>query len=311
MTSFAIKRVMKDILKYEKNKEMFNKEGIYINFNTDHDNILGTENKPHYAILIGPRGGPLQGGFFPFKFWFKPNYPETPPKVEFYSLSSQCRIHPNLYANGKVCLSLLGTWNGPSWTMVMNITSVFTSILGLVLGLNHPIQGEPSYEFEKGELSRQYNNVVCHETSRLYICKMIIETPEPFIGFLPDIIEYFKENYNDYIKFINEYRINIKNNTISYPIYYKGLIVKNVYNEILENLELKAIEYNFSNININKNENTIKMKTILKRKAPNVAASKLGIGTILKSENDGKNWIVKEYRRNNKPFKKWVRINIK
>ena len=83
---------------------------------------------------------------------------------------------------------------------------------------------------------------------------MIIETPEPFIGFIPDIIEHFKENYNDYIKFINEYRINIKNNTISYPIYYKGMCIKNVYNEILESLEFKAIEYNFPNIN--KYENT-------------------------------------------------------
>ena len=96
MTSFAIKRVMKDILKYEKNKEIFNKEGIYINFNTDNTNILGTENKPHYAILIGPRGGPLQGGFFPFKFWFKPNYPETAPKVEF-------NVNPALIEENPVC----------------------------------------------------------------------------------------------------------------------------------------------------------------------------------------------------------------
>ena len=97
--------------------------------------------------------------------------------------------------------------------------------------------------------------------------------------------------------------------TISYPIYYKGICIKNVYNEILESLEFKAIEYNFPNIN--KNENTKKTKIISKRKAPNEPASELEIGTILKSENDGNKWIVKEYRRNNKPFKRWVKINIK
>lgn len=27
----------------------------------------------------------------------------------------RCRFNPNLYNCGKVCLSLLGTWSGPSW----------------------------------------------------------------------------------------------------------------------------------------------------------------------------------------------------
>jgi hypothetical protein len=27
----------------------------------------------------------------------------------------QVRFNPNLYSDGKVCLSLLGTWSGPGW----------------------------------------------------------------------------------------------------------------------------------------------------------------------------------------------------
>ncbi len=30
------------------------------------------------------------------------------------------RFNPNLYDDGKVCLSLLGTWHGPSWDPAMS-----------------------------------------------------------------------------------------------------------------------------------------------------------------------------------------------
>lgn len=42
------------------------------------------------------------------------------------------RFNPNLYANGKVCLSILGTWDGPSWTPGMTLSSVLLSIQTLL-----------------------------------------------------------------------------------------------------------------------------------------------------------------------------------
>ena len=38
------------------------------------------------------------------------DYPYSPPIVYYHSVGP--RIHPNLYENGRVCLSLLGTWEG-------------------------------------------------------------------------------------------------------------------------------------------------------------------------------------------------------
>jgi hypothetical protein len=35
-------------------------------------------------------------------------------QVHYFSTSSE-RLNPNLYHDGKVCLSLLGTWSGPGW----------------------------------------------------------------------------------------------------------------------------------------------------------------------------------------------------
>ena len=54
---------------------------------------------------------------------------------------------PNLHRDtGKVCLSLLGTWNGPGWEAgKSNVYQVLSSILWMILGAEHPYYMEPSY----------------------------------------------------------------------------------------------------------------------------------------------------------------------
>jgi ubiquitin-protein ligase len=45
-----------------------------------------------------------------------PAYPHVPPKVTFRTTADgRLRFNPNLYTDGKVCLSLLGTWSGDPW----------------------------------------------------------------------------------------------------------------------------------------------------------------------------------------------------
>lgn len=44
------------------------------------------------------------------------------------------RFNPNLYAEGKVCLSLLGTWSGPGWVPgVSSLAQVLLSIQSAIL----------------------------------------------------------------------------------------------------------------------------------------------------------------------------------
>jgi ubiquitin-conjugating enzyme E2 O len=69
-------------------------------------------------------------------------YPAKPPQINYHSYGY--RLHPNLYAEGKVCLSLLGTWSGKSaqkWNpKESNLVQLFISLQGLVVG-----QAEPYY----------------------------------------------------------------------------------------------------------------------------------------------------------------------
>ncbi|OVA16152.1 Ubiquitin-conjugating enzyme [Macleaya cordata] len=98
------------------------------------------------AVIIGAAGTPYHDGLFFFDFQFPSDYPNKPPKVYYHSFGY--RLNPNLYDDGKVCLSLLNTWSGtknekwnPSESSVLQI---LLSIQALVLN-SKPYFNEPGY----------------------------------------------------------------------------------------------------------------------------------------------------------------------
>lgn len=243
MNLLCRRRILKDISEYEKNNKTYNDEGIYIKFNED--DLLG----PHYCILIGQDDTPYKGGIFPFEFNYSDQYPVKPPILKFMSLDRNCRIHPNLYGCGKVCLSIINTWNGPSWTPVMNIFNVFTSLNGIQLSNKHPIQCEPSYETEEGDLSINYNKVVQYETLRLYVIEIMKNTPEQLIIFKPIMVKYFKQFFDYYKEYCNQ---NINTTNLTYPTYGRQMLKTN-FNNLSQ--ELDKIIFNSVKI-ISPSENT-------------------------------------------------------
>lgn len=65
------------------------------------------------CLIVGPLGTPFQNAPFLFDLFLSPSkFPQEPPQVFFHSWAGGTRVSPNLYAEGKVCLSLLGTWSG-------------------------------------------------------------------------------------------------------------------------------------------------------------------------------------------------------
>ena len=53
------------------------------------------------------------------------------------------RFHPNLYRNGKVCLSILNTWKGEQWTSCQTIRSILLTLITLFH--NKPLLNEPGF----------------------------------------------------------------------------------------------------------------------------------------------------------------------
>ncbi|TCD71146.1 hypothetical protein EIP91_012094 [Steccherinum ochraceum] len=70
--------------------------------------------KPNSKVMIaGPEGTPYSDGLFEFDCFIPIQYPNVSPLMHLRTTGGgRVRFNPNLYNNGKVCLSLLGTWHG-------------------------------------------------------------------------------------------------------------------------------------------------------------------------------------------------------
>lgn len=61
------------------------------------------------ALIIGPPDTPYEFGFFEFTSKFTKEYPTKAPTVQCITTNGgRTRFNPNIYAGGKVCLSILG-----------------------------------------------------------------------------------------------------------------------------------------------------------------------------------------------------------
>ena len=84
------------------------------------------------ATIIGPTETPYEGGIFKLKILFPADYPFKPPKITFETPI----YHPNINANGGICLDILKD----QWSPALNITKVLLSICSL---LDEPKPDDP------------------------------------------------------------------------------------------------------------------------------------------------------------------------
>ena len=122
-----------------------------------------------WAMIQGPEDTPYEGCLLVFSIVFPADYPFSPPAVKFLTGDGYTRFHPNLYVEGKVCLSILGTYSGPSWSASQSLSSVLMSILALLD--TNPLAHEPSYS--SGTLHdvkhKEYADAIEHNIVRLTI----------------------------------------------------------------------------------------------------------------------------------------------
>lgn len=206
-------RIVSDFFDFEKNKP----EDIYFYMNKK--NIF-----KNYALIIGPKNTPYFGGYYIFEVNFPDNYPETSPQLKLLTVDGKVRFNPNLYECGKVCLSILGTWSGPSWSKVMTLRTVLISVQSLLS--DFPLTNEPGLENVKQDDLRSicYNNFLNYYNLELSILNtldniiydgkvkkstknnnyLIIKGIEYFKDI---ILEKFKNNYNDLNNLIKSLQI--------------------------------------------------------------------------------------------------------
>ena len=229
MTSRKTKRIMNEIKELYDSEEVLKNSGIYFNVNEECIDKV-------QLLFVGNEDTPYENGFYLFELTYPENYPMIPPKMKYYTQGSfnntrnklfSVRFNPNLYTNGKVCLSMLNTWNGPGWVPTNTISNVIVAIQALVLN-KYPLQNEPGYEktTSDDQMSIDYNHYIIFQNYRLSILEVLISinSDKPKIkhlnNFKNDILEEFKKNYQQLNDNLKSYQITIGIKEMKNTIYF-------------------------------------------------------------------------------------------
>ncbi|CAN8266724.1 unnamed protein product [Cochlearia groenlandica] len=104
------------------------------------------------AVIFGPDDTPWDGGTFKLSLQFSEDYPNKPPTVRFVSRM----FHPNIYADGSICLDILQN----QWSPIYDVAAILTSIQSLLCdpNPNSPANSEAARMFS--ESRREYNRRV-------------------------------------------------------------------------------------------------------------------------------------------------------
>ena len=152
------------------------------------------------VMMTGPPDTPYDNGVFIFDLYITDNYPENSPSLVFLNNGGK-RYNPNLYADGKVCLSLLGTWNGPAWDVKSStIFQLLASVQSQIL-IPDPYFNEPGHESSYGtdggkEQSKIYNNHIRYFVM-CYSILAVLKNPNTYPEFESAIKKHFaiKKDY--------------------------------------------------------------------------------------------------------------------
>ncbi|KAI1725538.1 ubiquitin-conjugating enzyme domain-containing protein [Ditylenchus destructor] len=85
------------------------------------------------AVIFGPQDTPFEDGTFKLSLEFSEEYPNKPPSVKFVSKM----FHPNVYADGSICLDILQN----QWSPTYDVAAILTSIQSL---LDEPNPNSPA-----------------------------------------------------------------------------------------------------------------------------------------------------------------------
>jgi hypothetical protein len=186
-------------------------------------------------IITGPKDTPYHNGLFEFHAYFPDGYPNSVPKVLIHTTGNgKVRFNPNLYACGKVCLSLLGTWGGDkgeSWIpQISTFFQVIISIQSLIF-VDEPYFNEPGYQNSMGtergiKSSKEYNDNIRYETVNVAMLDMLKNPP---LSYEPFVKEYFKFKKTEIIDMVQKW----VNESTSKPKFEKVFIeLKNILEKL-------------------------------------------------------------------------------
>ena len=110
-------------------------EGIYVEFQDENDPFEWT------VYMEGPKDSPYEEGIFKLSLKFPDSYPSNPPVLQFLSEF----WHPNVYPDGKVCISILhppgedvtsGESASERWCPTQSVETILLSVQSMLCDPN-------------------------------------------------------------------------------------------------------------------------------------------------------------------------------
>jgi ubiquitin-conjugating enzyme E2 Z len=195
ISSETVKRLLKDVRTIIRNP--LTDQGIYY-IHDELDMLKG------YAMIVGPEGTPYFGGYYFFSFKFPIDYPFSPPKVKYMTNNGETRFNPNLYIDGKVCVSTLNTWQGDKWSSCQTISSILLTLCSLLN--ENPLLNEPGIN-EDNIYTIPYRNSIEYKNIEYAICNMINLNMEcipgsEFMQFYSVMKELYYKNYDKLLNIV-------------------------------------------------------------------------------------------------------------
>lgn len=104
------------------------------------------------CVIFGPQDTPFEDGTFKLSITFTEEYPNKAPIVKFVSKM----FHPNIYADGSVCLDILQN----RWSPTYDVGAILTSIQSLLdePNPNSPANSQAAQLFQENK--REYSKRV-------------------------------------------------------------------------------------------------------------------------------------------------------
>ena len=221
------KRLLNDVKQIYKNP--LTEHGIHY-FHNETDMLKG------YALIIGPKETLYEGGAYLFEFNFPTDYPFSPPKLLFKTNNGNTRFNPNLYRNGKVCISILNTWKGEQWTSCQTIKSVLLMLVTLFH--NKPLLNEPGFS-ERHRSFIPYNNIIRFKNLQIAVTRNLNkEKVYANLGkckvFFSIYQKYIKENKEEILKYIASLKEKYEKEECKVSVYNMKVIID--YNSLEKEL---------------------------------------------------------------------------
>lgn len=223
-----------------------------IYYSHDEENML-----KGYAMIIGPSDTPYFGGYYFFELNFPVNYPYSPPHIIYCTNAEKIRFNPNLYVNGKVCLSLLNTWKGEQWTSCQTISSILLTICTILI--KNPLLNEPGIKRDHHDFEK-YNTIIQYKNIDIAILQILQKKIGVFLDQFKVFDSEIKDNFKKNAIKIRDYLEEKKSTESESILLTTGLYNMNVKIDWNELYEKFMISYNME-MNDNGDEQMIEKNT--------------------------------------------------